>query len=451
MNYFFKLLVAGVLCITASAKAQSWVTYTTTNSQIPNSNGEATVYSIAFDASGNAWLGMQDSGVVTFNGTTTWTMQWDNFLNPAGGGSQLPSSVGALYYNKGSVWAGSEFQAYGGLFQWNGSTWTNPNNYVDNNANQVYAVTSDNSGNMWFATDNNLSELTAAGSSLFYLSSQPTTNFPDNDPDALAADNNGNIWVGFGQDDGLVKMNIATGVGILYDNASNAQIPQDNVQAIAIDLKGNIWAGTSGGGVYEYNPTTNTVINAWSVETLASFISDNIYCITVDPTGNVWIGTDQGAAVWNGSAWTKFTMLNTNGMLPNDTVNAIAWERAKNGLLLTNVICFGTQNGLAEYTPKSTAVAENTGILANDNILSQNYPNPFASTTEISFSLPRMQNVSLQVYNELGNEISDVAHGTMDAGVYSFNFDASNLPEGVYYYRLISDGIVQTKTMMVVK
>ncbi len=83
--------------------------------------------------------------------------------------------------------------------------------------------------------------------------------------------------------------------------------------------------------------------------------------------------------------------------------------------------------------------------------LSQNYPNPFNAATAISFSLPHTENVLLQVYNELGSKVEDVAFGIMDAGDHTFNFDGTNLTEGLYYYRLIADGIAQTKQMTVVK
>ena len=57
----------------------------------------------------------------------------------------------------------------------------------------------------------------------------------------------------------------------------------------------------------------------------------------------------------------------------------------------------------------------------------------------------------LQVFDALGSKVADLAQGTMDAGAHIVTFDATKLPEGVYYYRLTADGGIQTKPMTVVK
>jgi hypothetical protein len=83
--------------------------------------------------------------------------------------------------------------------------------------------------------------------------------------------------------------------------------------------------------------------------------------------------------------------------------------------------------------------------------LLQNYPNPFNPTTTISYQLPVASQVSLKVFDVLGREVMTLVNGRQDAGAYNFNFNASDLSSGVYFYRLQSGNFVQTKKMMLVK
>ena len=68
--------------------------------------------------------------------------------------------------------------------------------------------------------------------------------------------------------------------------------------------------------------------------------------------------------------------------------------------------------------------------------LMQNYPNPFNPLTYIKYSIPRTDWVTLKLYNILGKEIKTLIHCTQPAGDYTIQFDASNLPNGVYMYKL---------------
>ncbi len=83
--------------------------------------------------------------------------------------------------------------------------------------------------------------------------------------------------------------------------------------------------------------------------------------------------------------------------------------------------------------------------------LYQNYPNPFNPTTTITYDLPLRANVKLVVYNVLGQKIAILVDEVQEPGRYNVTFDASNLPSGVYFYRLEADKFVQTKKMLLVK
>jgi len=83
--------------------------------------------------------------------------------------------------------------------------------------------------------------------------------------------------------------------------------------------------------------------------------------------------------------------------------------------------------------------------------LAQNYPNPFNPSTTIEFSLPSASEVKLEIFNVLGQNVATLADGTLSAGNHQFEFDASNQPSGIYFYRLIHQNGSDTKKMVLVK
>ena len=83
--------------------------------------------------------------------------------------------------------------------------------------------------------------------------------------------------------------------------------------------------------------------------------------------------------------------------------------------------------------------------------LSQNYPNPFNPITKIDFTIPAKQNVSLNVYNSLGEQVAELINDEKNAGDYSVTFDATNLESGVYFYRLETSEFVKSNKMILLK
>jgi hypothetical protein len=83
--------------------------------------------------------------------------------------------------------------------------------------------------------------------------------------------------------------------------------------------------------------------------------------------------------------------------------------------------------------------------------LDQNYPNPFYPSTSISFSMPSQSFVSLKISNAVGTEVATLVSEKLPAGKYSFNWDASGLPAGIYFYRLQTENHFLTRKMVLVK
>jgi len=83
--------------------------------------------------------------------------------------------------------------------------------------------------------------------------------------------------------------------------------------------------------------------------------------------------------------------------------------------------------------------------------LSQNYPNPFNPSTTISFDIPRHSHAKLVIYDVLGREVRTLVDEEKQPGRYSVTFDASNLPSGVYLYRMVAGNFSDVNKMVLVK
>lgn len=83
--------------------------------------------------------------------------------------------------------------------------------------------------------------------------------------------------------------------------------------------------------------------------------------------------------------------------------------------------------------------------------LRQNFPNPFNPSTKITFSLPTYSEVSLKIYNILGQEIATLVEGQMPAGEYEYEWSSLTAASGIYFYRLRYQDQVLTKKMTLLK
>jgi hypothetical protein len=119
-----------------------------------------------------------------------------------------------------------------------------------------------------------------------------------------------------------------------------------------------------------------------------------------------------------------------------------AWEAQRDAEweTINNLLNFGL-----------TSVREIAGPLPTDYLLEQNYPNPFNPMTQIKYSTPANGQVSLKVYNALGQQVASLFDGFQAAGNYEATFDATGLASGVYVYRLQSGTVSITKKLVLTK
>ncbi len=104
-------------------------------------------------------------------------------------------------------------------------------------------------------------------------------------------------------------------------------------------------------------------------------------------------------------------------------------------------------DGTFEYSFEITAKLGNV----SNYKLDQNYPNPFNPNTKISYTIPQRAYVHLRVYDMLAKQVAELVNTTQESGRYEATFDGSNLPSGVYFYKLEAENYIEVKKLLLVK
>ncbi|MCL4278846.1 MAG: T9SS type A sorting domain-containing protein [Ignavibacteriaceae bacterium] len=94
---------------------------------------------------------------------------------------------------------------------------------------------------------------------------------------------------------------------------------------------------------------------------------------------------------------------------------------------------------------------EKEGEIPEAYSLEQNYPNPFNPSTTIKFDLPEASEVTLTIYNTLGQKVDEIVNTTLEAGRYSYQWKATDIASGIYIYELRANKFISFKKMILIK
>jgi hypothetical protein len=214
--------------------------------------------------------------------------------------------------------------------------------------------------------------------------------------------------------------------------------------------------------VPEFNTANSLLLNPWNKVTVSDNTFGEITPITLSrieifpDTATVYanrktifscIGfTDEGDRVsltvtWAsaGGSFDNSSGLFHAGISPGEyTVTA---TEPVHGLTATGtVIIIGKPVGIPEISEMKT-----------DETLSQNFPNPFHSSTTIQFFLNQDERVILKVFNHLGEEVALLVNESKPAGGHSVEFDGKNLESGLYFYKILSGANVSVRKMLLIR
>jgi hypothetical protein len=168
-----------------------------------------------------------------------------------------------------------------------------------------------------------------------------------------------------------------------------------------------------------------------------------------------------GNAILNGLLKVRLA----NGFVPNNGDSFVILNTSGSVDTDSSFISLDIQDGLFLSVVKNsnniTLVVDSVGVLGVEKLndgagvieysLSQNYPNPFNPSTNINFSIPKAGFVSLEIYSITGERISTLVSEELTAGSYNYNWDASRLSSGIYFYKLVSGSYTSTKKMLLLK
>ncbi|MCB0287509.1 MAG: T9SS type A sorting domain-containing protein [Calditrichaeota bacterium] len=252
----------------------------------------------------------------------------------------------------------------------------------------------------------------------------------------------GDIWVYIGLNLGAV---ISTDGGATWA----ANNPQFAIGSVSV-INGEFYGATY--GMYKLDATNQWVLynNGWPGS--APFWATGK---SIASNGQTVFAYAQGlfeASVYQsndaGNSWsTVATGLPTSGTLGLDDFLVADQHYAYCYYRSLNAAEFGIYRALLS----PTAIADDETALPGKFNLAQNYPNPFNPSTTISYQLPNANRVKLSVYDMLGREIQTLVNEQQNAGQHTVQFDAQQLPSGVYFYSIDAGNFQATRKMLLIE
>ncbi len=198
--------------------------------------------------------------------------------------------------------------------------------------------------------------------------------------------------------------------------------------------------GTTGQHVLK---TTNGGVNWVNITgNLPNIAANSVILRTASPR-TIFVGTDLGVFQSNdeGVSWISF-----NSGLPAVEIYDMKYKQSA-GLIL--VATHG--RGCWTFDLGSVLGVDPYSIVPKDFYINQNYPNPFNPETKIKFGLPKSGNVKLSVYDASGRVVEELVNQQLNSGTFEVTWNGSNLSSGAYFYKLETEGFVETKKMILVK
>ncbi|MCZ2270255.1 MAG: T9SS type A sorting domain-containing protein [Ignavibacteriales bacterium] len=219
------------------------------------------------------------------------------------------------------------------------------------------------------------------------------------------------------------------------------------VTCLAIDSSGYLWAGSHLDGVYR---TAGRTVPVELVSFSAEVNGNNVLLSWVTATEINNQGFEikkQVMSSENGiGRWERIGFVEGSGTTTETKTYSFIDENVIDGIFLYRLKQTNF-DGTFEY---SNTIEVEISIPTRFS-LNQNFPNPFNPVTSIQYAIANKQFVTLKVYDILGKEITTLVNENKEAGNYSVDFNAAELPSGVYIYQLTTPGFIQARKMILAK
>ncbi|MCX6159676.1 MAG: YCF48-related protein [Ignavibacteriae bacterium] len=239
-----------------------------------------------------------------------------------------------------------------------------------------------------------------------------------------------------------------------------------------------LWKTTNAGG--NWNIIYDSI--GFRRNYLIQFVTENTGFKTSNTGSKVYFKTINGGANWfsvslpvytdywsfkfinQNTGWISGSTSTSNRVILKTTNGGNNWSFQlieEYGSYIRSIYAFDENNAwFCGYTNSIYKTTDGGGVIGIEPInntfpnhfsLSQNYPNPFNPTTIINYQLSVSSIVSLKIYDITGKEISVLVNQKQPPGYYNVKFDGSNLPSGVYFYKIFTEDFSETKKMILIK
>ncbi|HEY5533363.1 MAG TPA: T9SS type A sorting domain-containing protein [Ignavibacteria bacterium] len=301
---------------------------------------------------------------------------------------------------------------------------------------------STNNGQNWSQVNSGLGNLNIKS----FFSKDSTTLYTGTNSGIYKTSNTGQNWIYLGlinipintitYPNNFIVVGTNNGIQVSTNNGTNwisGILTGININSIYI-FSNKLFAGSNNG---VYISTDNGFIwnqcglNGYSIKSFSQF-ADTLVAST---SGGVFATSNNGLNWINlGPSQETNPVLVYNGYIYAGGINSV-WKRIA--------------STVTEISPISSNISEKFS-------LSQNYPNPFNPVTKIKFDIPsegksQKAKVKLVIYDILGKQITTLVNEQLQPGTYEVTFDGSNLPSGVYFYKLSAGDFTETKKMLMLK
>jgi len=402
----------------------SWKYYEPEEEQI---HAPQNVRLIFVDHTNAKWFyGMYYSGFKRFDGSSWYSFSRDKYLS---------TDLNSMSEDKnGVMW----FATNKGLVRKDDEIWT----YYDNENSglpekSIWSVFVDHNGLLWASTSSGLCLFDGSTWTVF---TTENSGLPHNSVRKIAEDRNGVMWFTY-------SFCVCSFDGTEWKvyNTENTEIDNFDIRDIFIDRDNVKWFATSG-GITSFDDIKWENFNTEN----SGLVTNNVRAVLVDSKGYLWAGSGtsyEELSVFDGNTWTTYTMENSS--LPATSVYDIAEDH-------DGVIWIGTFDGIASYDPGTSTFVAQKETQPELVSIQGAYPNPFNSSTTISFTLPATGFTQLVIYNITGQKVRQLVAETITAGIHNVMWDGRSanglsVSSGIYISRLTIGERTASERMLLLK